>query len=47
LHGSRWLKSRWLLAHEVQEIVPEAISGTKDAMTAEVFSAGDELREKD
>jgi hypothetical protein len=32
------------LAHEVQEIVPEAISGTKDAMTAEVlYVEGDEL----
>jgi hypothetical protein len=34
------------LAHEVQEIVPEAISGTKDAMTAEVlYVEGDELPE--
>jgi hypothetical protein len=32
------------LAHEVQEIVPEAISGTKDAMTAEVlYVEGDEM----
>ena len=32
------------LAHEVQEIVPEAITGTKDAMTAEVlYVEGDEL----
>jgi hypothetical protein len=34
------------LAHEVQEIVPEAISGTKDAMTAEVlYVDGDEIPE--
>jgi hypothetical protein len=34
------------LAHEVQEIVPEAITGTKDAMTAEVlYVEGDELPE--
>ena len=34
------------LAHEVQDIVPEAVSGEKDAMTAEVFYAeGDELPE--
>ena len=32
------------IAHEVQEIVPEAITGTKDAMTAEVlYVEGDEL----
>ena len=32
------------LAHEVQAVVPEAISGTKDAMTAEVlYVEGDEL----
>jgi hypothetical protein len=32
------------LAHEVQEIVPEAISGTKDAMTAEVlYVDGDDI----
>ena len=32
------------LAHEVSSIVPEAISGTKDAMTAEVlYVEGDEL----
>ena len=34
------------LAHEVQDIVPEAITGTKDAMTAEVlYVEGDELPE--
>jgi hypothetical protein len=34
------------LAHEVQEIVPEAITGTKDAMTDEVlYVEGDELPE--
>ena len=32
------------LAHEVSSIVPEAISGTKDAMTAQVlYTEGDEL----
>ena len=34
------------LAHEVQDIVPEAVSGEKDAMTAEVlYKEGDELPE--
>ena len=32
------------IAHEVSSIVPEAITGTKDAMTAEVlYVEGDEL----
>jgi len=34
------------IAHEVQDIVPEAVSGEKDAMTAEVlYAEGDELPE--
>jgi hypothetical protein len=34
------------IAHEVQDIVPEAVSGEKDAMTAEVlYAEGDEIPE--
>ena len=34
------------LAHEAQEVVPESVHGTKDAMTAEVlYTADDELPE--